>query len=57
MRGFEILKEIYWESKRAPSTDTISLRNPYRREFLKKKILGRTKEERINTMKQLDALD
>lgn len=43
----ETLREIYWEAKRAPSINTTMLRNPYRREFLMKKMLGKTKEERV----------
>jgi hypothetical protein len=42
----ETLREIYWESKRAPSINTTMLKNPYRREFLMKKMLGKTKDER-----------
>lgn len=49
-RAMEILREIYWESKRAPDTNTTAMRNPYRREFLKKKLLGRTREERLATL-------
>ena len=49
MRVNEILREIYWEALRAPSINTTILRNPYRREFLKKKFLGRMKAERIET--------
>lgn len=43
----EILREIFWESKRAPSLNTTAIKNPYKREFLKKKFFGRTKEERV----------
>ncbi|MFM7850629.1 MAG: hypothetical protein ACKO96_01620 [Flammeovirgaceae bacterium] len=46
----ETLREIYWESKRAPSTNTTAIENPYRRETLRKKFLGRTKEERKATL-------
>jgi hypothetical protein len=46
IRAFEILKQIYWESLRAPSTDVTAQRNPYRREFIKKKFFGKTKAER-----------
>jgi hypothetical protein len=30
------------------------LNNPYRREFIRKKFLGKTKEERLIKMKELD---
>jgi hypothetical protein len=43
----EILREIYWESKRAPDVNTTMLRNPYRREYLLKKVYGKTKEQRV----------
>jgi hypothetical protein len=49
-RAMEQLREIYWESKRAPATNTTAMRNPYRREFLKKKMLGKTREERLATL-------
>lgn len=38
VRVMETLREIYWESKRAPDTNTTAIKNPYRREFLKKKV-------------------
>ena len=44
MKAMEILREIYWESKRAPSINTTAITNPYRRKFLKKKFFGKTKE-------------
>ena len=50
MRVLEILREIYWESLRAPTTNTTMLKNPYRREFLRKKFLGKTKSERLATI-------
>ena len=53
----ETLREIYWESKRAPETNTTSIVNPYRREFLKKKFFGRTREERLLTMDKLKTYD
>ncbi len=46
IRANEIIREIYWEALRAPETDVISERNPYRKEFLKKKRFGKYKEER-----------
>jgi hypothetical protein len=52
LRANEILREIYWESKRAPSTNTSAIRNPYRREFLKKKLLGKTRAERLAKIEQ-----
>jgi hypothetical protein len=57
VRANEILRELYWEAKRAPDTNTTALVNPYRREFLKKKFLGRTLEERIANAKALETLD
>ena len=48
---FEILKQIYWESLRAPTDDVTSQRNPYRRETIKKKFFGKTKEERDSHLK------
>lgn len=53
----EILRELYWEAKRAPDTNTTMLKNPYRREFLKKKLLGKTKEERAAKIKLVDDYD
>ena len=46
VRANETLRELYWESKRAPELNVTALRNPYRREFLFKKFFGKTKEER-----------
>lgn len=46
IRAFEIFREIYWESKRAPSTMHTALVNPYRREKLIKQFYGKTAEER-----------
>ena len=42
----EILREIYWESKRAPADCATLRRNPYRREKIIKKFYGKTREER-----------
>lgn len=53
----ETLREIYWESKRAPIINTTSIRNPYRRESLKKKFLGKTREERIAKMAEIKEYD
>ena len=47
VRANEILRELYWESKRAPDTNTTAQVNPYRRDFFKRKFLGRTREERL----------
>jgi hypothetical protein len=46
MRALETFREIFWESKRAPDRIATLTRNPYRREFLLKKIYGKTAEER-----------
>jgi len=53
----EILRELYWEAKRAPSINTTAIKNPYRREFLKKKFLGKTREERLAFEAKLNADD
>ena len=42
----ETLREIFWEAKRAPDYNYTWKVNPYRREFLIKKLFGKTKEER-----------
>lgn len=57
VRAHEIMREIYWEAKRAPDTNTIALRNPYRREFFKKKYLGRTREERVAKLAELEVAE
>lgn len=46
VRAFEIFREIYWESKRAPTIMHTMIVNPYRREKLIKKFFGKTAEER-----------
>jgi hypothetical protein len=46
MRALETFREIFWEAKRAPERNATLTRNPYRREFLLKKLYGKTKEER-----------
>lgn len=53
----EILREIYWEALRAPSINTTMLKNPYRREFIIKKFLGKTKAERIAKKEELKKLE
>ena len=57
IRAHEILRELFWEAKRAPAINTTSIKNPYRREFLKKKFLGRTKEERLATLRDFEVED
>lgn len=57
IRAHEILRELYWESKRAPDLNSTAIKNPYRREFFKKKFLGRTREERVATLKELEEKD
>lgn len=49
----EILREIYWEAKRAPEEELEDIRNPYKRERLIKKFYGKTKEERVQTKAML----
>ena len=51
------MREIYWESKRAPEINTTMLKNPYRREYLIKKFFGKTAEERRAKRKELKALE
>ena len=46
VKVLEILREIFWESKRAPAENITLRRNPYRREYILKKLFGKTKEER-----------
>ena len=54
----EQLKEIYWESLRAPSTIAVLERNPYRRETIIKKWYGKTSAERKARFKEdLDDLE
>lgn len=53
IRVNEILREMYWEAKRAPTLNTTAIRNPYRKEQLKKKFLGKTKEERVAKLAEL----
>jgi hypothetical protein len=57
IRANEILRELFWESKRAPALNTTALVNPYRREFFKKKLLGRKREERLATIMELESVD
>ena len=53
-KGFETIKELYLEALRAP-TDAVNLkRDPYLREKFLKKRFGRTREERIESMKYYD---
>ena len=55
MKAIEQFREIYWEAKRAPSRNITMDRNPYRREFLTKKVLGKTKAERDASIKAIKA--
>ncbi len=56
IRANETLREIYWEAKRAPDTNTTIIQNPYRREFLLKKFFGKTAEERRTKRRELKLL-
>lgn len=47
----ELLRELYWEAKRAPQPKIAEIRNPYKRESVRKKLLGKTKAERLQTIK------
>ena len=53
----ETLRELYWEAKRAPTTFSNAITNPYRRDKLKKKLFGRTKAERIAKVKAIKELE
>ena len=50
-KGFETIKELYLEALRAPADPVNLRRDPYLREKFLKKRFGRTREERIETMK------
>ena len=54
VKVIETLREIFWESKRAPATHTTSLINPYRKEKLIKKFYGKTAAERKSKNLLLD---
>lgn len=51
-KGMETLKELYWEALRAPADPVNLVRNPYMREYFMKKKFGKTREERIETLKK-----
>lgn len=52
-KGFETIRELYWEALRAP-TDAVNFRrNPYLREMHKKRFFGRTKDERVAKIAEL----
>lgn len=52
-KGFETIRELYWEALRAPLDPVNFRRNPYLREMYKKRVFGRTKEERVATIKAM----
>jgi len=54
-KGMETLKELYWESLRAPNDAVNLARNPYVREYFLKKKMGKTRDERIATGKMWKA--
>lgn len=56
MKAFELLREIYWEAKRAPDAKPEDHKNPYRRQKLIKMLYGRTKEERVATKQKYNEL-
>lgn len=56
IRANETLRELFWEAKRAPTDNTTVKRNPYRRESLMKKFMGRTREERLAKMAEFKKL-
>ena len=49
-KGMDTIKELYWEALRAPMDAVNFKRNPYLREAFKKRRLGKTKAERVNTL-------
>lgn len=53
LENMDKLRQLYWEALRAPSDNTTIKRNPYRREYLTKKLFGKTKEERVQKKKEL----
>ena len=55
MKCLEQLREMYWEALRAPAENATFNRNPYRREQITKKFLGKTKAERVAKMKEVNA--
>jgi hypothetical protein len=55
MRALEQFREVYWEAKRAPDRCATLSRNPYRREFLIKKLYGKTKDERKANFAKMEA--
>ena len=55
MKALETFREIFWEAKRAPARNATLIRNPYRREFLLKKLYGKTKEERTANKASMNA--
>ena len=57
MRCMEQWREIYWEAIRAPSYPAVLDRNPYRREYLIKKLYGKTWEERLLKRRFYKAFD
>lgn len=54
MRVMEQFRELYFEALRAPEDNVTFKRNPYRKEYLTKKIYGKTREERKKTRKDLE---
>lgn len=53
-RCYQTLREIFWESKRAPAHIWTFQNNPYRREKIIKKLYGRTAEERNAKRRELN---
>lgn len=45
-KGMETIKELYWESLRAPEDPVNVQRNPYLRQMILKKFYGKTGAER-----------
>ena len=52
-KGMQTIKELYWESLRAPADDANFKRDPYLREAILKKKFGKTREERLQTRAEL----
>lgn len=55
VRCYELVRELYWESLRAPTSLDNLKRNPYLKERLIKRKFGKTKAERKETLLRLKA--
>ena len=55
-KGMETIKELYWESLRAPMDPVNLKRNPYLRERFIKKKFGKTRPERLEALAEIKKL-